>query len=56
VEEMPRYKREELYESKEGSRMTLKEILDKYHEEIVRQWANRLHTAESDTLMIDVAK
>ena len=28
--------------------MTLKEILDKYHEEIVRQWGNRLHTEISE--------
>jgi len=28
--------------------MTLKEILDKYHEEIVRQWAHRLHTEISE--------
>ena len=28
--------------------MTLKEILDEYHEEIVRQWAHRLHTEISE--------
>jgi len=28
--------------------MNLKEILDKYHEEIVRQWANRLHAEVSE--------
>jgi len=28
--------------------MDLKEILDQYHEEIVRQWANRLHTEISE--------
>jgi PAS domain S-box-containing protein len=28
--------------------MNLKEILDKYHEEIVQQWANRLHTEISE--------
>jgi hypothetical protein len=28
--------------------MTLEEILDKYHKEIVQQWANRLHTQISE--------
>ena len=28
--------------------MNLKELLDKYHEEIVRQWANRLHAEVSE--------